>query len=128
MSERRVAELLPHLQFLFRKSFVVVFDCGGYCIMVGIKRLHNDASAFRTAPRPTSHLCYQLKRPLRRAKIGYMKRRIRRDDAYECNVWDIKPLCYHLRDDQNVHLAMPQFADGGFVVLLLYHTVAIHSR
>src|SRR5262249_15841784 len=87
------------------KASVIVIDGGQDRIMVGRKRLHENAAPFIAAAGAAGDLGDELKRPLGCSQITKMERRIGVNDADERHIREIETLGDHLRAEQDFYLA-----------------------
>ena len=71
---------------------------------------------------------HQLKRPLRRAEIGQVQRRIGIDYPHQRHVRKIQSLGDHLCAQQNLHLPLAKRRQCPIVAAMRLHRIGIHPQ
>ena len=112
---RRVGGRAAERQLALRKPRKIVGRRGHERVMPRLPRLHHDFPTPGPAPRPARHLRHQLKRPLRRAEVGQVERRVGIDHPDQGNPRKVESLGNHLRTEQQVDLAARECVENSGV-------------
>ena len=124
----RMSEIMPHLQFMRGKSIEVVRFGKLQRRVRRRKGLHDHLALRIPATRTPRDLHEELERPLPRAEVRQMQRRIRTDDSHQSHSRKVQPLGDHLRADQDVNFPAAERPERFVIRTLARHGVRIHPR